>query len=212
MRMRTVFAEGPPVTTLEADPPWLHGDKLPGPKRGAEKHYAGGVMTLPEICRFPLPELADNAWLFLWTLHTHRREALIVAEVWGFKPVIKGEIVWEKTTQKGNIATGMGRTVRMAHEVCLIFKRGRPVRHSASVKSVVRAQRREHSRKPDEFYAEVSRLVGGGGRKVSLFAREHRDGWECFGDELAPPVSYQPPTRDELKNLLRTGARNGVAP
>ena len=186
MSAHIVFAKGPPVTTLEADPPWMHGDKLPGPKRGAEKHYAGGVLTLSEICRFPLPELAQDAWLFLWTLHTHRREAMIVAEVWGFKAVIKGEMVWEKTTRAGNVSTGMGRTVRMAHEVCLIFKRGRPVRHSASVRSVFRAERREHSRKPDEFYERVSLLVGPDGRKVSLFAREKREGWECYGDEVEP--------------------------
>lgn len=209
MTSRNIYAEGPPVTVLEADPPWRHGDKLPGPKRGAEKHYAGGTLSLPEICRFPLPELASDAWLFLWTLHTHRREALVVAEAWGFIPVAKGEIVWVKTTKNGNVATGMGRTVRMAHEACLIFKRGRPVRANAGVKSVLLAQRREHSRKPDEFYAQAEKLVGPDGRKVSLFARERREGWECVGDEVPGAVVYSLPSRDEARNLLRFGSREG---
>jgi len=30
-----------PFRTIVADPPWPFGDKLPGPKRGAVKHYKG---------------------------------------------------------------------------------------------------------------------------------------------------------------------------
>lgn len=176
--------DGPEVTVVEADPPWRHGDKLPGPRRGAEKIYGGGTMSVSEICRAPLPPLAQHCWLALWTLHTHRREALVVAEAWGFNPTVKGEIVWEKITKNGAVATGMGRTVRMAHEVCLIFKRGRPVRASASVKSVIRAERREHSRKPDEFYEQLVRLTGPKAVRVSLFARREIPGFQCFGDEI----------------------------
>src|ERR1019366_5520878 len=41
--------------TLVADPPWAFGDSLPGPKRGAVKHYR--TMSVEEICDFPIPEL-----------------------------------------------------------------------------------------------------------------------------------------------------------
>jgi len=43
------------------------------------------------------------------------------------------------------------------------------------------APRREHSRKPDEFYMLVEGLCPGS--KVELFAREKREGWQAWGGE-----------------------------
>lgn len=43
------------------------------------------------------------------------------------------------------------------------------------------APRCEHSRKPDEFYHRVTRLVPG--PYLDLFAREQRAGWTAWGDE-----------------------------
>jgi N6-adenosine-specific RNA methylase IME4 len=42
---------------------------------------------------------------------------------------------------------------------------------------------REHSRKPDEFFAMVESLCPGS--KVELFAREARPGWQAWGAEAA---------------------------
>ena len=81
-----------PITTLVADPPWPFADKLPGGGRGAVKHYA--TMKIPEIMRFPLPELAPDARLFLWRVGSMQAEALEVARAWGF--VVKTELVWVK--------------------------------------------------------------------------------------------------------------------
>lgn len=178
-----------PFTVMAADPPWKHGDQLPGPGRGASKHYLGGVMSTEDIMRFPVPRLADDAWLFLWRLHTHQQEALDVAQAWGFGDPC-GELVWVKTKLDGTgLRIGMGRSVRLAHEVCLIFKRGRPVVASHSVPSVIFAPRTAHSRKPDEFFRAVQELVGPGQRKVELFARRERRGWKCLGDEVPGKVA-----------------------
>ena len=42
--------------------------------------------------------------------------------------------------------------------------------------------RREHSRKPDEFYERVERLYSG--PFLNLFARSERPGWAAWGNEV----------------------------
>jgi N6-adenosine-specific RNA methylase IME4 len=170
----------PAAAVLVADPPWRHGDQLPGPGRGASKHYQ--TMSVEEICAFKLPPLANDCWLFLWRVSSMPREALDVVNAWGFVP--KSELVWRKMTNDGSrVRIGMGRSVRLCHEACIIAKRGRPTRIEANVPSVFDAPRGgKHSAKPDAFYRIVERLAPG--PYVELFARRHRPGWHCFGDEL----------------------------
>jgi N6-adenosine-specific RNA methylase IME4 len=84
------------------------------------------------------------------------------------------------------VTIGMGHSVRMAHEVCLIAKRGRPTRNSPlNVPSVFFAPRGEHSAKPEAFYDLVERFAPG--PYVELFARRQRKGWVCLGDEAGGP-------------------------
>lgn len=163
-----------------ADPAWPFKDTLPGGGRGAAKHY--GVMTVAAICAFKLPPLHSNCWLFLWRPATHQQPALDVARAWGFDRA-PSELIWRKMTKDGSrVCMGMGRSVRNAHETCLIFRRGKPERRSASVLSIFDAPRAEHSRKPDEFYALVDALVPG--PTVELFARRQWPGWTCLGADV----------------------------
>jgi N6-adenosine-specific RNA methylase IME4 len=166
-------------SAILADPPWKFGDKLPGKGRGAPKHYQ--CLSLAELCLFPLPPIHDDAWLFLWRCGSMQLEALAVARAWGFGAPVS-EFVWEKVTKDGTPRMGMGRTVRNSHEVCLIFRRGKPQRQSASVVSVVRAPRGRHSEKPEEIARRIERLTKG--PYCELFARRVRAGWDCFGHEV----------------------------
>lgn len=162
-----------------ADPPWPFADKLPGNGRGAASHY--GLLSLAELCTFPLPPIADDAWLFLWRVGSMQREAIAVARAWGFAEPTS-EIVWVKTTSDGaRIRIGMGRSVRNAHEVCLLCKRGRPERRDGGVPSVFHAPRGQHSAKPDRFFELVERLAKG--PYVEMFGRKQRAGWTVLGDE-----------------------------
>lgn len=164
-------------TTLLADPPWPFGDRLPGPSRGAEKNY--DVMSIDQLCALKLP-VAPDARLFLWRVASMQEEALRVMRAWGFVP--KAEIVWVKTTKTGKRHFGMGRTVRMEHEVCLIGARGRPPILSRSVRSTFTAMYEFHSKKPDVFYEIVESLSPG--PYLELFARQRREGWASIGDAL----------------------------
>jgi N6-adenosine-specific RNA methylase IME4 len=192
-----------PYAVLEADPPWLFRDSLPGDGRGAEKHYR--CLTVDEIKAFPLPPLAENAVLFLWRVAAMQDEALDVVRAWGFKP--KSEIVWEKTTNRAGVTVdvvrahellaaaglghlhvtgrphfGMGRTVRGSHETCIVAPRGRWEPKSHSVRSRFDAPVGRHSEKPERFYDLIEELAEG--PYARLFARSHRPGWASFGNEL----------------------------
>ena len=177
-------AKQKPARVLCADPPWSFSDRLPGPKRGASKHYP--CMTVDQIARFPLPVLADDAVLILWKVAAMPDEALFVAKAWGFKP--KAELVWVKTKNGHKYAPrmGMGRTVRNVHETAIIATRGRPTRSSASEPSVIFAPRAEHSAKPDASYELIERLYPG--PYVELFATRERKGWTSFGNGVGKPT------------------------
>ncbi len=166
-----------------ADPPWNFDDNLPGPKRGARKHY--GVLTDDEAMRYlkviDLP-VAPNAWLFLWRVGAKQQEALAVCEAWGFAP--KTEIVWIKSLDGTKPQIGMGHYVRNAHECCIVATRGRPHRDSASVPSWFAAPRGKHSAKPERFFELVEQLVGREAQRVELFARVRRPDWAAMGAEL----------------------------
>lgn len=170
-----------PFRVITADPPWPFSDKLPGPKRGAEKHYS--VLSIQDIKEFPLPRIADDALLFLWRVAGMVEEAYEVARAWDFQP--KTEIVWVKTAKGGTgLHFGMGHYVRAAHETCIIARRGKGKVRDRSVRSVFFAgtSGRSHSAKPPEFYRLVETLAEG--PYLDLFSRTHRKGWTCIGNEI----------------------------
>ena len=65
-----------------------------------------------------------------------------------------------------------------------MLTRGKGVsRAGRAVRRLLAAPVRAHSEKPDQFYAEVERLFGNV-RRVDVFARRARDGWDALGDEI----------------------------
>jgi N6-adenosine-specific RNA methylase IME4 len=95
-------------------------------------------------------------------------------EGWGFE--YKTLLTWVKGKM------GTGEWLRGQTEHCLLAARGKPVFLHGSHGTVLEAARREHSRKPEEFYALVEATCPGS--RVELFAREARDGWRSFGDQV----------------------------
>lgn len=173
-----------PARVVVADPPWQFDDKLPGRGRGAAKHYS--VSHHSTIGSLVLPPIAKDAVLFLWRVAAMQQEALDVAKAWGF--TVKGEMVWIKTTSKTDwlgsprLAFGMGRQVRYCHETCLIATRGKAPPRVRSIRSVFFAPIGKHSAKPDTFYSIIEAMHDG--PYLELFARRHRIGWTCVGNEL----------------------------
>ena len=78
---------------------------------------------------------------------------------------------------------GVGRWLRSKSEFCIMAVKGSPKVDLTNQTTIIDAPMREHSRKPDAFYALVDSLCVG--RKLDYFSREKRPGWEQFGNEPA---------------------------
>ncbi|MGJ5814494.1 MT-A70 family methyltransferase [Paludibaculum fermentans] len=154
-----------PFQVVVADPPWRYesGSDLPYP-----------TLSIEEIKGLPVRNLADeNAILWLWTTNAHLRVAFEVVESWGFE--YKTLLTWVKDRM------GTGEWLRGKTEHCLLGARGKPVFLHGSDTTALEATRREHSRKPAEFYALVERICPGG--RIDLFSRQQREGWCTYGDQ-----------------------------
>ena len=113
-------------------------------------------------------------------------QALKVIEAWGFTYKTCA-FCWNK----GNTLPlfpddfrdkmGLGYWTRANSEVCLLATRGKPKRLNADVRQIIQAPLREHSRKPDEVYSRIERLVAG--PYLELFARQAWPGWDSWGNE-----------------------------
>ncbi|MHB8627551.1 MAG: MT-A70 family methyltransferase [Aggregatilineales bacterium] len=188
-----------------ADPPWQFRvySKATEQGRSAESHYP--TMSLADICALPVSDLASpDCTLFMWTTLPTLPEALQVINSWGFT-YKTAAFVWAKLnkraagrfsepTDSANWFCGMGFYTRANAELCLLATRGSPKRQHADVRQLIVAPIREHSRKPDEQYSRIERLLPG--PYVELFARHKRAGWSSWGNEIEPDFTL---TNDTLR-------------
>lgn len=92
----------------------------------------------------------------------------------------------DKLSLNGVLAFGMGRLFRQTHEICLIgisdnkiYKRLK----NKSQRSVSLAPNLRHSSKPENLQDSLDEMFPTGNR-LELFARRHRKGWVCLGNEI----------------------------
>ena len=150
---------------IVADPPWQYeSDGLAYP-----------TMSLEQIKAMRVVDIADeNAILWLWVTNAHHRVAFEVVDSWGFE--CKTMLTWNK------MSMGTGEWLRGQTEHCLLAVRGKPLFLNGKYSTYLEAKRREHSRKPEEFYQLVEATCPG--RKLELFARQKRVGWEAYGNDI----------------------------
>lgn len=165
---------------IMADPPWrIEMRSERGEAKAPQAHYA--CMPLHAIARLPVRALAaDNCLLWLWATAPMLVQQLEVINAWGFTYKTHG--VWAKhNAETGKSAFGTGYLLRNAHEPFLIATRGAP-KTTRSVRSLILARAREHSRKPDAAFAAAEELMPDA-RRIELFSREDRPGWVTWGHE-----------------------------
>lgn len=170
----------PPYDLLMIDPPWRFEtfSKKGITKKGAEGNYV--CMDPLDLCQLQVASLcAKDAICLLWTTNPLLPLGIKTLEAWGFD--YKTAAHWVKRTRNDKLAFGTGYILRCAGEPILIGTRGKP-RTGRSTRSIFEGPIREHSRKPDEAYAWAESLMPAA-RKVDLFARETRPGWDAWGDE-----------------------------
>lgn len=177
-----IFNTDKKYNIIYADPPWKYNDqKANDPKMGGITYP---VMELQDICNLPIKDLCNkDCCLFMWTTMPMLQEALEVIKAWGFK-YITCAFCWVKQNPKGvGIYSGLGHWTNGNAELCLFAKKGSPKRIMKNVKQIVMSPRRKHSQKPDEVRDRIVNLVGDL-PKIELFARQHADGWDCWGNEV----------------------------
>ena len=95
---------------------------------------------------------------------------------WGFD--YRSNIVWDK------VIFGMGHYARIQHEHLLIGIKSRPGTAAVhNLSSVIRERRGKHSVKPDAAYEIIERMYPAV-PKIELFARNGRDGWVSWGNQV----------------------------
>lgn len=160
-----------------ADPPWAYSNS--GFEQSAADHYP--TMDVEAICRLPqdnptFPKFADPCVLFLWATNPLLPEAFAVLSAWDF--TYKASLVWVKDR-----APGLGWWLKTRHELLLIAVKGSASPPLERVDSVISAAVSAHSRKPVEAYKAIDSMFPGL-RRVELFARSPRDGWDVWGNEV----------------------------
>ena len=170
---------------IVADPPWKQskgGSKAVRPKSsGTELDYP--VISLDEIkehLRQASSLTEDNSILFLWTIDKYLFEAQEIAESLGYK--LHARMIWDKVT-----GIPAAFTVRYGHEYLLYMYKGKllPVakEERGKIHKVFREQVTKHSKKPEISFDIINRLYPNT-RKLELYARQERDGYDCWGNEV----------------------------
>lgn len=194
------YVKGEKYQTIYADPPWQFQNRTGkvAPEHKRLNRYP--TMTLKDIKELPVAEISgDKAHLYLWCPNALLPEGLAVMDAWGFE--YKGNIVWEKVRKDGQPdGRGVGFYFRNVTELLLfgIKKKSMPNRTLAPARSqvnLIRTQKREHSRKPDEIIPIIEACSQG--PRIELFARGVRDGWTMWGNQAD---EYYEPDWNTYKN------------
>lgn len=199
-------------SVILADPPWTFATRSnKGKGRSPEQHYS--CMTLEEIKDMPVAGICEkDSVLLMWATDPLFNVAFDVITAWGFTFKTIG-YHWVKLNKDGTPFTGMGYYTRANPELCLLATRGQPKRKGKDVprlilteedwpeeERIIKAGRREHSRKPDETYDRTERLLYGS--YCELFGRQKRDGWTVWGDQADKFPERPPSLHPDIDDLL----------
>jgi N6-adenosine-specific RNA methylase IME4 len=120
---------------------------------------------------------APDAGLFLWCTSANIKQAIGVAEAWGFE--YKTNAAWDKQR------TGTGYIFLNQHEHLTYASRGNFPMPLEKFSSVFSYPRGEHSAKPNEVRQALESMYPRLTEKdrIELFARGEIPGWTTWGNE-----------------------------
>jgi len=190
--------------TILADPPWQFQNRTGkiAPEHSRLSRYS--TMNLAQIINMPIAQLTtETSHLYLWVPNALLPEGLKVLEAWGFS--YKSNLIWHKIRKDGGSdGRGVGFYFRNVTEVVLFGVRGKNARTLQPGRTQVNylaTRKREHSRKPDEFYNIIEACSPG--PYLELFARGSRPGWTAWGNQAK---EYEPdwPTYSHHSQVEKT--------
>ncbi len=170
---------------IYTDPPWPQRKgnvRKCRPNQGKALDYK--TMCLEDIAEYHKPYFEQTAThhnVFMWAIDKYLHDAEQMMVDMGYK--LHARMVWDK----GNgIAPAF--TVRFSHEYLLwFFKPRKMLMPCAEMRgkytTVLREAATAHSRKPLVAYLMLEAMFPNA-RRIELFARQRRSGWEAIGNEL----------------------------
>lgn len=189
-----------PYEVLLLDCPW-HYTGATDKDQAAGKHY--DLLTLAELKHLPVRGLlAKRAIVYLWATCPKLHHAVELGLSWGLR-FVGVPFVWVKTSRKGRIIHGQGvrpTIVKPTVEQVLAFTnvtRGRPLPVLNEGVAQVATEPRpanQHSAKPEEIQRRIETLHGPQ-RRLELFARTERQGWDAWGAGVGS-APFVPPAVD----------------
>ncbi|MCX6007835.1 MAG: MT-A70 family methyltransferase [Chloroflexi bacterium] len=187
------FVGNKKFSTVLADPPWQFSNRTGkmAPEHKRLSRYP--TMKIQYIMELPVPQIVNQtAHLYLWVPNALVAEGLDVMRRWGF--TYKTNFIWYKIRKDGGPdRRGVGFYFRNVTELVLFGIRGKNARtltRGRTQPNIILSRKREHSRKPDEFYEVIESCSPG--PYLELFARGERDKWQQWGNEVKDYVPNWP--------------------
>ena len=163
-------------------------------------------MTLDDIKSLPIAKFADEkSHLYMWVPNALLPDGLEVMKAWGFD--YKTNLIWEKVRKDGYPdGRGVGFYFRNVTEILLFGIHGdnnRTLDPGRSQVNLIRSQKREHSRKPDDFVELIEACSSS--PYLELFARGDRKGWDMWGNQAVD--TYEPDWKTYSNHTLAVAGK-----
>ena len=160
------------------DPPWPV-EKIGRDERPDQGKYLDyPTMDIEDIRDLPVADLAadDGAHVYLWATHKHLPDAFEMLEAWGAR--FECLLTWDKPTGVAPFSW----QYNTEHVLFARFGDGLQMEEMGQQVSFT-APVSEHSEKPDVFYDRVRNASPS--PRLEMFARDGRDGFDVWGDEVS---------------------------
>ena len=170
---------------IYTDPAWQQnkgGIRKARPNQTRELDYQTiSLQEIKEIHKEAFKLTNENHNVFMWTIDKYLHETEQMMNELGYE--LHARMIWDKTN---GIAPAF--TVRFSHEYLLWFyKKGKMLKPSKETRgkftTVFREPATKHSKKPLVAYEMIEQMFPNTS-KLELFARNIREGWESWGNEV----------------------------
>ena len=168
--------------TILADPPWAQtmSGRRTRPKGDAAPGLPYPTMSLDAIKALSVGDLAaEGAHLWLWTTNQFLCQGFDVMDAWGFRYL--APIHWVKPSGIGNWFVHRTQTLLFGYKGKCRFPLSRYQPNLIQTGDPVR-----HSAKPAATYEYIERVSPA--PRLELFARQRREGWDCWGNEVQSDI------------------------
>lgn len=182
-----IFSTENEYEVIYTDPPWQQGK---GGKKKVRPNSSGGELDYPTMNLQEIKNLheyvtknlcAENHNVFVWTINKYLVDAQKMMEELGY--TLHARIVWNKQT-----GMAPAYTVRFQTEYLLWFyKKGNLLMPRKETRGkypdIMTESVKRHSQKPVIAYEMIEDMFPDA-KKLEMFARNTRQNWDCWGNEV----------------------------